>query len=763
MTILSLIQQVVQQVQFFTMLQQLNIHWPSAWVDVTGWLSFFTLDVEQYVGQQDIPLIDFRSLFIIISIIVPIVLNLILLLVFQPLYIVLWYLALCGGAILLVAGFFAQVIPGGTGNSQLFIIIGACLFGVATLSALGVFLYKRCLQTETAEEKFEATRANFLKFHRHRTLIQSGVILLLLLAGLFLAFSDQVTIYGADLSPLRSSPFVIAGYIFLGFAAVGMFIAVMCCTSCGRKVLLAISTFLQRNLLMIMLMLISLSFIPVVQFAMGQFLCARYQCPAGYRFNPYAPRNSNDYDISPKRFCDACTIQQCARTGTIQSLCPAFDELRMWKHPEVPCGDNAIFFSFAAAIVIFCYACGLPLCYYLVIRYLTKQVDEDAVTGLTVRQEEVIAEDELWVIKMSELSPVAASLYEAFRLPRRFYILVSMLHRLCTTVALSIASAYSSAASALVLVIHAAACVFVAALRPYVSFAEQVIGTVFAICNVLNGIYAVYIWREGENSTSTVLTGAFIAANVVLPLIAGITGFIIHRRRAKEAKKLLNEALAEQAPAPAVAVDRVPTPQPEVRSASPLPSGQEPAETVPMTEEEMEAVRELDGPQRVALLRRRAKNSRKVNFLNEESTKVLNSSFSVLGLFFFFAGGIAALGYLRQPLPTFLPGSSRLQTSTFYTLGSYASWTDFSQNCCCFQQNTGSLNFNVSERWVCANGNTVERGRVSKTLIDDGLPLRSLCSTTFRTGCFPTVTNNRLRVVCSEQPPVTTTAWNYLW
>jgi hypothetical protein len=743
MTIASVFQQFVQQLQFLGMLSNLDIQWPAEWLSFTSYLNVLNFDLDNVIGQNKIPVLTFRVIFIIVSICVPIVINVLLLIIFQPVYVVLWYLGVSFGSVLFIAGIFGMFLPStgvqsNSNEAQTYVIAGAAVLFILIVLLVVMKLVDRYTnkgldRTALAEQ----TADYWLRFHRARSLRHTAVFVAFLLVGLVLLgivdFSPPGT---TGTKALFNTPiYFIFGIVLASIA--GLLLIYMLLTLCagGRKALAVLTRVVSNNLLLLLLALITMSFIPTVSYSMDIFLCTDYVCPKGYSFNPYVVRPTNNFDVSSARFCDKCVIKTtaaytCGAADAAFTYCPGYTDYRSWKNPDTTCSDEAtVYFYLAALIVLVNYMLGIPALYFTTIRYLTSKVLENS---WVAPQGDDETEDEWWQRKMMGIDPVPASLYDPFRYGKRYFLLVMLMHRLLITVTLSIATAYSAAAAALVLLFHGVACVITVVFKPFINESEQVLGIALAVCNMLNGAYAVYVWQRngGASSESAYI---FLLLNGVIPAIAVV---IIRakirmsgRAKAAEEEEAKHEPIegAENAEG---ATDAAQDEEMQELAANAAPVvvvagaafvrvDDEGNEVVELTEEEE---RELH-------------NLRKTSAYNTYATTHMNKAFMFMGVFFLFALGIAFLGTLRTSPQEFVVGTDAAYQTPAYAIGGYTNWTDFTQHCCCIEATTQAQDFNTTERWICHNGNTVERGRVTLNLADNGILLRGVCETSFRPGC----------------------------
>jgi len=789
--------QIVQQIQFIGMLSQIDIEWPDEWFTFTSVFNFVNLSFENIFGNPKVPTFSRRLIFILVSICIPLLINVLLLIIFQPMYVVLWYLCLCCGVVFLCAGLAGNFLPAsgvsdaGASDPVFFMILGGALVGFALLTLLINKLIE-LYQGKDEEMAFTEEAKYFRRFHRKRALKHCAIFLLCLLVFLLCSRVIIVTIPRTNSQSAFDDPIIfVIGIIFGVLCVFALVYMVINWFPQGRKCTQKAEAFGKRNLLLVLLSLVSLSYIPTISYAVSVFMCRTYTCPAGTKFNPYADRPESSFDTSESRYCDPCafnasTTPTCGRNVSLAyTYCPEYSESRSWRRPDITCADEATgYFYTAAALVLIIYMFGIPLLFLRVIQYLTGNVVNNARIGLVNEDEDA---NDVWVRQMAAIQPVASSLYDPFRLTRRYYTLVQLVHRLMITFTITVAAAYSRAAVVFVLILHAAVGAILVVAKPYVTQAEQVLALMLAVCNTLNAVYAIAVWRDSTIPSYTAYI--FLILNGFIPAVGVLIGHIIARRyrnkkaneaeharavrqvRELEAKKEAGGDGAASASPAGAAVSTGYAGEPtspsrhhylvqEVTAADLDEEENEPFDdyydssddpwaedgsddqTEEVDEETKRKVKKL-------MEMRRRHNERQQQVFDQHSTGTMNKAFMTMGVFFILALGIAFLGLMRTAESDFLVGSHEDGRGPGTVFAGYKTWDEFTAHCCCFQQTTPSPDFSIAERWSCANGKTVERGRVDKSGVS-GLPIRSICSTSFNDQC--TVTDTVTGVVVLTCP-----------
>lgn len=748
----TIIQMALSHLQFVALLTYLDIDWPTEWRRFVDVMALMNLDPRDIIGDQEVPSMDFRTLFIIVAIFLPLAINLLILFIYRTLGEVLWYGVTVLGVVLALAGAVGRVLPkstspsGTTGASEVYLVAGGVLLGISLL-CFGVHRSTGQHLNDKEARSFE------LRFHRARALALSVAIVVATIAGVVLTgfLSVRLDVLQTEGSS-TSGIFTIVGFSCLGLAAALLIYLVLFAFEGGRLVLEAIGRFFRTQMLMILMLAISTSFVPILSYCMNMFQCAEYSCPAGTVFNPYAAREVNSYDRSAARFCDPCVFLNtnnsvCAiATSSAQrsATCPAWKSSRNWKNPDIACDDEAAaYFFVAAGIVLIVYLFCIPLLYRKLIYQMTDAIAEkiepppqETVVAAAAGSSTAVAIDagrsapmaasdvarKRWMDQIVLCRPVAGSLYEPFAHSYRFYQLFLMAYRLAIVMLLVIVAPISSATTIGVLIAHGVAALITVFVRPYLYFLEQALSIVLAALNVLNAVYALSVWREGKN-VGKETTGAFIALNFIAPTLITI-GALAHQ--AVSRRRRHRALVTGNATSPTASEG-----QPQPRSAAAV-----------LQHARRKQLMKLLGEQYLAVKSQ----------IDRDVSRELSRYFMIMGVFIFIALGVAVLGTLRQRQTQYLIGTSRLRREAKTALADYPSWDAFTTNCCCLQSSNPSVSFRLAERWMCRNGKVVDHGRVSRDGGDNSLALRGLCQTTFVSGCSLYVIDGVTSMSCVKRP-----------
>lgn len=714
MSLSSVASLVTNQLQFIGLLSEIDVTLPDGMDSVLAWFNFANFDPTPYIGNKsDFPIINFRLLFVVISILLPIVITILIMLLFVATHIVFIYATFTTGVLLifvwLISTYSGVSVVSTTSNSS-YIVVGGLLVGLATLVALLVYLISKFMVTAEEkqigkEDKLSQDRESARKFHRGPIVVRFLASVAFVLAGLVLKRNIDVNLNFSDLKNILSivgiGLIVVGGLIFLSFATM--------ITERGRRVGQYIQDFIERYGLVVLLGLINASFVPAMSYCATMFLCHKYVCPGGTAFNSNAYRADGDYDTSESLYCDSCVFQnsQCSSANATY-LCPGSTNDRNWRNPDVSCDDSvAVLFFISAAIVIAIYAIAVPMLFFLTTRFLTTEIMLAVRLAFPTRSNNPEEDDRSnWRKKLILVRPTAASLYEAYSYGNRYFVLVSLFHRVFIALIMTTVSPFNSYVSIIIAtLLHFVMTIVLMWSRPFLNIMEQGLSVVLSILNVINGLFVIALKVMDTDASSTV-TIIFFLVNTVIPAIIAAVLFKIAISRETSAADEKKEL--------------------EMQQRNAAVNDEYLDETDATVDTEMTQL-SLD------------------QFTRE---RYLSYTFMIGGIFFFIACALSLVGVLKADLPHDRISTSPLQQSLEYSLGPYSSWNNMTSSCCCLITAHPSYEYYTTERWVCP-GVTLERGRISRDLNHNGTAIRNVCSTAVYSGCVIEIVESRLSLVCS--------------
>jgi len=356
----------------------------------------FNFDFNVVFEWMSLPVLDFRLMFVIVAIGIPLALMLLTALVFFRLHVIQRIACVLVGAIMIVfhtvqgATDFIGGNIGGEINAVEFLFLGIALVVAPILSTIGKKLSAKAngifsnltLLTPLACVIGGSTAANASFYVGKGLIVVSGLWLVLNYWNCWFISKKPLRVFMCAASigtavyvtgwvqwtvPVPGEmqvPAVIL--IVLGIGSYIDDLLTMSSSSAGSrfaKVRDTVQRLLDTGLLALALFGLSVAFVPVVTLCVDLFLCADFSCPVNTKFNPRAPRPEKDFSTSESLFCDPCDFQTVCPLEPSR-MCPEFRERRLLKHPEVPCETKQYAFFFIAAFIVLVVFCIIIMMLY---------------------------------------------------------------------------------------------------------------------------------------------------------------------------------------------------------------------------------------------------------------------------------------------------------------------------------------------------------------------------------------------------------------
>eukprot|EP00760_Papus_ankaliazontas_P017790 PhM_4_TR17385/c2_g1_i2/m.32832 len=811
MGFLELGQMLLTHLQFLSLMNHLDIEWPDSWRQILSWVEVFNLDFNDIMIEHDLPRFDFRAIFVLIAVILPILIILLVLVIFNPIYVVMWYAVLVCGVMLLGVGALGYWLPSATdiGGEQdiamTYLVLGAILVGLAGI----MYALRKCKTKASSnrrrESDVEAIKKEALEFNWFRSLKHFLLSAICFVAGAILFGVIDINVGGFGSGDLGASTVLQAiALVSMVFGVVVFIYFITNLFALGRKITYKVGVFLNKNLLKLLLVVISISFIPIVSYCVNMFMCVEYTCPAGTKFNPFVHRPVGNVTRDEAHMCDPCVFEAttCGISAPVETLCPSFSDRRLVKYPDISCSDSAYpYFVVAGVFSILVYCFGVPVLFYRTVMMCTATV-ASKIQVVEIPGEGALTGDEKYLAQLYTSDAAPSSLYRPYKHVARYFSLVQLFHKTAVVVMLILVSPFrSDVAIVLTLIIHAIGTMILFRHSPYIAPIEGWVAGSLAVASVLNSVYGIIVWKEGD-SVPGYTTAIFIVLNGVLPVFAlVIVQIFVNRRlssnqrerrqkirdeavkskkrlrKAKKNKKKLEEEMNKRNSAPVGGVedganksDDEEEDDPEVSHApygSDNDQNNAPAAVVDI-DELGQSARDAE------LLRREVKrideeNAEVDDALNRKVARIMTRQFMLMGLLLFFGLGLSILGSLRTPVDEFVNASYGEKEKELIFAG-FDNWDTFTSHCCCMPHTKEMQDFAVVERWACLKngvnatdvGRTVTRGRVSDDFDDNGLNIRGLCQVMFSSNC--TIDPAGASVFCSPIPQNTSSkALDNLW
>ena len=754
------------------------------------------LDPTRLIDSSVLPPVSFHTLYLLFANLLPMLIALSGLLVFQPAKFVFWYASLAASLVWLSVGLALNYGLTDTGNqsSALWYIVGggACTFVCVVIGATAYAVrHVNDDADEAAEEevrrKQKAKRAADLAFDGVRTLRFAC-----LCVGAFTGGCALTGLFVQVPGTQRETGVLgMFGFLLLLVALVNALYFVCSLSAAGRKRVVAVETFLKGNALLGLLLLISVTYVPTIDYCVASYMCARYECPQGTVFNPRADRDEASFSRSAALYCDPCdfrdarckadggwlyassppptvptpsanssvlptsvtgsTIAPGSQTPTyaavVEAYCPAFSSRRVWKFPEVPCDDPSLrYFFVSSGIVLFCYVLLVPVLYVRLIAVISDVLHRRVV--LIPKNEddnvEYLPPPDVYRRQVYTVEPAAASLYQPFTLQHKYFAIILLGFRLVLVAFAGVLGPwYPDWGLYSLLATHTSAVGALLYTRPFIEMVEQLFAVALELCSVTNTAFAISILHGFEPQPWFVY--ALLIANVVVPIVAALATFRFvrtkARRKAREAHakhvqemesrgELEDEAAPESLEATLLA-GRPVLRAPGSPSSPPTRAG---SKYLTLSHEvRSRGLKHIAIPKVVMPTPHEEEqiieeNEQLKAGLNLKTADMVTTYFAALGMLLLAAGGCSLLGYMKGARSDFPDGSTKSSRGPMPVIAGYSSFTEMTTSCCCIESMNPAAAFNTTERWLCPGHSVVvDRGRVTFDGLDNGLPIRPIC------------------------------------
>jgi hypothetical protein len=837
------------QFQNLAQLTNIPLPWPSQWLSAINVFRFINFDPRDIIVATGLPPITFHTLYIFVANVIPLIITVLCLVLFQPVTFVIWYACFVGSLVMLAAGAIMHFADGLTLGLWLlvgggFLFVGSTIVGLVTHFTKEDSMHKTTSRSnfeggalaglddddddeeeaETAlayHQKQQQHREKMLRFGAKRSMKLCAITVVLFLVGCLLTgvFFTSLAMSSAERGTLS-----VIGYACFVLALIAGIYFVGSLSDAGRARILKVEKFLSANTLLVLLMLINITYMPTVDFCINSYMCATYSCPAGYRFNPYSQRKAGSFATDEALFCDKCTFldDRCRSPGGTAFppnttavgtppagvdpllLCPAFSDSRVWKHPEVSCGDASLtYFFVSSALVLVAYIVIIPLLYGRLIKSVAKRllsegelIPEDCEENL-----EYVAPPAKYDRLVLAIEPAAASLYQPFTIHQKYFMIYLLFFRLVMVLITSVVAAFTTPGALVLLgAVHVCAVVALIHFGPFASRLERNFAYALEGCSLLAIAYAMLLqfgvpvpWWVGI---------IVLVLNIVVPLVVAVMTLRFVQKRSGETgdavasvdrtRKLAEEAVADgrghlyvALPPPDAKKAAAPA-KSAVPHAAPAAAMRAPTAIAPLGTHELHRdpnrlanpfldaapmtllggvpqlqstdtlvrqvrkhglsvhrappPRKLCGHEIVAIDRKNDELTWLINMMTKDK---VTKFFAVIGVLLLLALGCSITGFNNEPESKYLWGSSQLHRSPAAVLAGYPSFPALTGECCCMASRTGG--YNVTERWVCpGKGTVLTRAREGADGRDSGIPLRPLCGQQgdYRFGCATVVRDN---------------------
>jgi hypothetical protein len=404
---LTKVQLIIGNLQFIGMLRNINVPFPSIYINFSSFSDLISIDPAFIQSiNANIPVLTFRLLFIAVAILFPCMLMIFTTLIFVNFPTIQWaafsLMSVFLATMIIVIQYtpsYAVVTLDVTSPFFLYTTVASCVYCAIFKGISRVFPKQRGSLVRYFVKQFISPAMLFAgsslaRFENdvlrvvfcicmlmcfsfaYKSSLSRGMkgVSFIITAGGGVWFYMKATRLKADKDFPKA--LMIPGYIQIVLSGLGWIQFLLRSNddkSFGRVFVKArqkIQSLLDKGLLAVSFFFLSSAFIPVVTFSLQNWVCRLFECPTGYKFNPYVPSDSLT-TFNASAMCDPCQFRATCAFNANQ-LCPAFRDRRLAFYPETRCNDSgAFFFKAASIIVLFIFLPLISLMYYKVISIIT--------------------------------------------------------------------------------------------------------------------------------------------------------------------------------------------------------------------------------------------------------------------------------------------------------------------------------------------------------------------------------------------------------
>lgn len=533
---------ILNYYQYFALiLQTEGVEFPSSWSASGDTISIANLDLAFFRDQAElVPKdLDFRVYFMLVCVVIPLALNFFGLFLLNSHVVIVWYFVALMGLMMTSAGLAGTLLKqsddfsldADTANSML-------VFGIAML----VFCFVTLLIRKTAgcceddRQKIDTKGMSIKQILALETrdcnltgsVEYMGIVVALLILGcIFAGFMSSTALsthrVGINSTSFANFTFSLGLIIIIVGGIVFLWTMASVC-EVGRRAQWHFSNFVQSNLMKIILIIMSVVYMPVGSGVFLMFNCNVFKCGSNERLIDYGSAVVANTTLGPA--CSACSLGagQVCPSQLQRDVCAAAEDPRLEFDLHIPCKNMRTFYWPAAAMIVVSFIAGVPVLFYRVIKRSTEMVTETIPIDSNITDEE-----DIWAAKVASTRNVAKFLYQPFEYRFRYMRLFQIVQKfvIVLTATYIFRAGFSSANIALNVALGVHSVVFVALfiLAPYIVRFEDRVSYFVAFQLVLAALTAELILYDVK--VPEWWTTVLVVINSAIPLLALVAGALL--------------------------------------------------------------------------------------------------------------------------------------------------------------------------------------------------------------------------------------------
>eukprot|EP00003_Mantamonas_plastica_P023445 TRINITY_DN4224_c0_g1_i3.p1 TRINITY_DN4224_c0_g1~~TRINITY_DN4224_c0_g1_i3.p1 ORF type:complete len:552 (-),score=179.29 TRINITY_DN4224_c0_g1_i3:74-1729(-) len=395
------------------------------------------------------------------------------------------------------------------------IIVGVCLL----LAMCYRFMFRR--QAENLLEDPEAEEEHmFIDYINHKKILKDLLLLavFLILGLLSIGALDSMQAQVNQVTPLTRLGSAL-GPVFLTFAAFLLIHLILSLSAGGRRLIWKITKAIGNNLVRVLILLMTILYIPVTNTIANAIQCEDITCPTGTQF---VDKNSVfDQDVTFKvtaaNVCQSCVFPNNDCPATLAAkVCPKTLDARLSVDPAFSCQDITPYFAPIAGLMTVGFIIGVPYFYFALIRKHKNLLE------IELETDQLEINDENWAEALETTNNVAKNIYSPFENVWAYWKVLLILQKLLIVVALRLLPS-TPAVIYCTLAIHLIVFGMSAYAAPYLKLTQDFLSIATNFMNMANSAIALSLLL-GLKMPSGMVIGALLA-NIGIPLFATIAGY----------------------------------------------------------------------------------------------------------------------------------------------------------------------------------------------------------------------------------------------
>ena len=779
---------------------------PAEWTDPMFYMSFLNLGfgvISDIITSLD----DLRVFFMTVCVILPLAMTFFGLFYLNTSKVVLWYfftlaffLSLCIGALAKILGSAAVInMPDAVAEILLFAGLG----GSVLCWIVFLLAFKGCFGRLTAEGDEKVNRRRQMAkdtkdMDVRGTAMLAAMALVWLVVGLL--FVNVIPAFAEDVDSRVTAHFALGlGVVFLVFSAINVIFLILSLFQKGREWSWKFQEFMKHTFLKILLLSLSLLYIPIGASTFTVFNCNTVECPPGYRI---PDQGMSIIPNSTHGKCIPCNMNygQMCPMDIRSSMCEGMVDDRMETALYIGCEGMRSFFWPAGVLVILFYVLGVPLLFFSEIRTSTRLLMDDfPIKEPAVEEGEDAAdfEQRRWELKVLMCDNSARFLFEAFEFKFRYMRLMQLIQKLIVVFTSVFVIRYGSLSPRFIvlgtsLAVHFLVTVVFVAFRPFLLDLHDWVATALqgGLCLVV--IVALVVAAE-VYVPSAVLTITMVF-NYALPGLAAVFSVVyfcysLHKEAEEEEAEMKRRAEAEAGSGLQDDIEletAYPEKPPESTSAQKYIMDVGAPSRPPARSKSIVARKNAREQQRRIKIREKVKQEIQTEMdalkeqqmdsdvhIDQRMQKQLRVFLMITGVLATIALGLCVLGLWSSKHPD-VRTSFGTEMVTGNQIAGFQSWGNFTSSCCCassessFDWGGGRAGPLDVELWMCRGGVIQERIRsyAYRNVTDgslyraDGFHVRPLCGASFINNCSLEVSEgSTLSLMCPQGDQNETILW----